>query len=102
PGARNIASPLSAAQRYGRLAEAFGEGGLLRLRIRRAETAIIADGSQIHRASLTRTRSPRGEKKPTPIGETWIGRHGKKYRWLLNGAKSAMPRPPLVSASSRP
>jgi len=80
PATRTIASLAFRRQRYGRLAEAFGEGGLLRLRIRRAETAIIADGSQIHCASLARTRSPRGEKKPTPIGETWIGRHGKKYR----------------------
>ena len=44
----------------------------------RAEAAIIAEGSQIQTDSLARTRSPRGEKKPTPMGETWMGRHGKK------------------------
>src|SRR5205085_10107910 len=31
-----------------------------------------------------------------------MGRHGKKYRWLLKGAKNAMPRPPFVMASRRP
>src|SRR2546427_3995295 len=35
-----------------------------RLRKMRAEAAIIADGTQIQRDSLARTRRPRGEKKP--------------------------------------
>ncbi len=68
----------------------------------RAIRAIMTDGSRIQRISLCRTARPRAEKNPTPIGETWIGRHGKKKRWLLNGAKNATPRPPLVSASSSP
>ncbi len=50
------------------------------LRNMRAETSIITDGSQIQRASLTGTLTPGAEKKPAPIGETWMGRHGKKYR----------------------
>jgi len=37
----------------------------------------------------------------TPMGETSMGRHGKKYRVLLNGANRATPRPPLVSISSQ-
>ena len=51
-------------------AEAFCEGGQVRQRSRRAEAAIMADGSQIHPASLARTRRPRDEKNPTPMGET--------------------------------
>src|SRR5207245_4599686 len=35
-------------------------------------------------------------------GETSIGLHGRKNRWLLNGLKKATPRPPLVAASSSP
>ena len=37
----------------------------------------------------------------TLIGETSIGRHGKKYLALLNGANRATPRPPFVSISSK-
>jgi len=37
----------------------------------------------------------------TLIGETSIGRHGKKYLAWLNGANRATPRPPLVSISSK-
>src|SRR6266700_2961001 len=53
--------------------------------------------------SLTTTAAPRPLKnRPTPIGETWIGRHGMKYREVSNGEKKATPKPPLVIASSTP
>src|SRR5204863_9914844 len=57
--------------------EADLEVGLQNLR---ADRAIIADGTQIQRASLASTLRPRDEKNPAPMGETWMGRHGKKYR----------------------
>ena len=36
------------------------------------------------------------------IGETCTGRQGKKERLVSNGAKKAIPNPPLVMASSTP
>jgi hypothetical protein len=60
-------------------------------------------GSQIHCTSLRKTRMPVAEKKALIlIGETRIGRQGKKYRLFSKGAKKATPRPPLVRASRRP
>jgi len=60
-----------------------------------------AAGSHTHLSSLRMICTPLVEKNlRTPIGETSIGRHGKKYRVLLKGAHSATPRPPLVSISS--
>src|SRR6185369_6995489 len=60
-------------------------------------------GIQIHTSSLRITAHPFAEKKRArPIGETWIGRKGKKIRRLSNGAKNATPRPPFVMASSVP
>jgi hypothetical protein len=35
-------------------------------------------------------------------GDTSSGLVGKKYRFSLNGAKKATPRPPFVRASSTP
>src|SRR5437762_13316238 len=53
--------------------------------------------------SLTITTAPRPLKNlPTPIGDTWIGLHGKKYRVVSNGEKKATPKPPLVTPSSAP
>src|SRR5205823_9601327 len=53
--------------------------------------------------SLNITAAPRPLKNgPTPIGETLMGRHGKKYRVVSNGEKNATPNPPLVIASSTP
>lgn len=37
-----------------------------------------------------------------PIGETFIGRNGKKIRSLLNGIRKPTPRPPVVIASRIP
>jgi len=36
------------------------------------------------------------------MGETLIGRKGAKYRFADEGQKKAIPRPPLVNASSMP
>jgi hypothetical protein len=36
------------------------------------------------------------------IGETWMGVHGRKYRFDEKGDKKATPRPPLVRASRKP
>jgi hypothetical protein len=61
---------------------------------------IIAAGKHTHKSSLQITSSPRALKNESPIGETLIGRNGKKQRVLSNGAKNAMPKPPSVIASS--
>src|SRR3954467_6833318 len=59
--------------------------------------------SHIHRNSLLNTACPRMEKNlPIPMGDTWIGRHPKKYRCVSNGEKNTTPSPPLVIASSTP
>src|SRR6266404_6149875 len=51
--------------------------------------------------SLAITAAPRPLKnRPKPIGDTWIGLHGRKYRVVSNGEKKATPKPPLVIASS--
>ena len=72
--------------------------------LRRVSNAIpnIAKlGIQIQSTSLPMTASPRPLKNPAPIGETSIGRHGKKNRSLLNGANKATPKPPFVNISSK-
>ena len=59
--------------------------------------------SQKSANSHRRTRNPRLVINPAEdIGETGIGRHGRKYRVSSNGAKKATPNPPLVIASNRP
>jgi len=61
-----------------------------------------AAGSHTHRSSLRMICAPLLEKnRRTLTGETSIGRHGKKYLTLLNGANRATPRPSLVSISSK-
>ena len=51
-----------------------------------------AEGSHTHLNSLRIISTPRLEKNlRTPIGDTSIGRHGKKYLTLLNGAHRATP-----------
>ena len=51
-----------------------------------------AEGSHTHLSSLRSISTPLLEKNlRTPIGDTSIGRHGKKYLALLNGAHRATP-----------
>src|SRR6187549_739104 len=64
-----------------------------------AVAKMTALGIQIQMNSLAITPIPRSLKKPKPIGDTSIGRHGKKNLSLLNGASNATPRPPLVNIS---
>ena len=53
---------------------------------------IPAEGSHTHLISLRIICPPLLEKNlRTPIGDTSIGRHGKKYLTLLNGAHRATP-----------
>jgi hypothetical protein len=60
-------------------------------------------GSQIHISSFLNTDQPLEVKKDLIlIGETWIGVHGRKYRFEEKGDKKATPRPPLVRASRKP
>ena len=48
------------------------------------------------------TVNPHSEKNAfTPIGDTWIGRKGRKSRSWSKGQYRATPRPPLVMASSK-
>jgi hypothetical protein len=47
------------------------------------------------------TCKPCSLKNLAPMGDTWIGRKGKKYRSALAGQKRATPFPPLVKASRR-
>ena len=51
-------------------------------------------------SSFNNTCTPLLPKKfSTPMGETLMGRHGKKYLELSQGEKKATPKPPLVMAS---
>ena len=60
-------------------------------------------GIQIHTISADKTAAPQPLKNdPIPIGETGIGRYGKKYLVLSNGANKAIPNPPFVNASNIP
>jgi len=69
----------------------------------RMTTHTTAAGIHTQRNSVTRICAIRDENKPcVPIGETPIGRQGKKYRCRSKGEKNATPRPPLVMASRTP
>lgn len=71
----------------------------LRLSHRAAANAKSQKSANSHRI----TRSPRAVINPAAdMGETGIGRQGRKYRVLSNGAKKATPSPPLVIASKSP
>jgi hypothetical protein len=77
-------------------------------RSRRCLTALPASqmavaGIQTTNSSLAMTARPPPEKnRRIEIGDTTMGRHGKKNRSAEKGAKKATPKPPLVSASRRP
>jgi len=80
-----------------------GEGVRNPRRKTSTDTASTPAGIQIQRSSLSSTAKPfTPKKRVSDIGETKIGRHGKKYRALSNGEKNATPRPPLVIVSKRP
>jgi hypothetical protein len=60
-------------------------------------------GAHTHFISFMRIASPRLVRNSLMLsGETASGLVGKKYRFSLNGAKKATPKPPSVSASSTP
>ena len=59
-------------------------------------------GVHTQRNSESNTSTPSQVMKSNPIGETWIGFHGKKKRAFDSGHKNAMPAPPLVHASIMP
>ena len=60
-------------------------------------------GIQIHTISAARTAAPQPLKnEPIPIGDTGMGRYGKKYLVLSKGANKAIPNPPFVNASNIP
>lgn len=60
----------------------------------------VTHGIPIHNASFFSTSSPLSEKNlAAPMGETAIGRHGKKYLVSSKGEKKATPSPPFVMAS---
>jgi hypothetical protein len=69
---------------------------------RRTTPAMMVAGSHTHKNSLQITSSPRALKNESPMGETLMGRNGKRYRVSSNGAKNATPRPPSVIASKAP
>jgi len=49
------------------------------------------------------TSLPQGLKNPAkPMGDTFKGLQGKKYRVVSKGEKKATPQPPLVRASRTP
>lgn len=73
--------------------------GALRLSQNAAAIAKSQNNANSHRM----TRNPRLVINPAAdIGETGIGRQGRKYRVLSRGAKKATPSPPFVIASNNP
>jgi hypothetical protein len=57
------------------------------------DIASRATGIQIHSSSLRNTSSPRSlKKRVAEIGETAMGRQGRKYLSLLNGEKKVTPQ----------
>ena len=74
-----------------------------RRRLITAAAAKVNSGNHTQRISDKMTVIPLGEKKrESPRGDTSIGCNGAKYRSLTKGHKKAIPRPPLVNASSMP
>src|SRR5262245_47422233 len=74
-----------------------------RAALRLSHSAAAIAKSQNSANSHRMTRNPRPVINPAAdIGETRIGRHGRKYRVLSKGAKKATPSPPLVIASNSP
>ena len=59
----------------------------------------INDGIHTQINSLTIVVAPAELKNASPMGEDTIGRHGRKRRAGLNGAKKATPKVPSTMAS---
>lgn len=60
-------------------------------------------GIPINMASLAKTLAPQALKNfAAPIGDTFMGCQGKKYRSAEKGMKNPTPKPPDVQASSTP
>ena len=60
---------------------------------------IAIDGIQTQTNSFMIVAAPAELKNAMPIGDDTIGRHGKKNRVAMNGAKKATPRVPSTMAS---
>src|SRR5215813_3767895 len=76
---------------------------IARVTLRLSHKAAAIAKSQKRTNSRWMTRNPRVVINPAAdIGETGIGRHGRKYRVLSKGAKNATPIPPFVIASKSP
>ena len=60
----------------------------------------ISDGTHTHTISFKSVAAPAELKKASPIGDDAIGRHGRKNRPGLNGAKKATPNVPSTIASN--
>ena len=59
-----------------------------------AVTARMTAGIQIHKNSLHSTANARAVKNlDSPIGDTGMGRQGRKYRVLVKGEKRPRPGP---------
>jgi hypothetical protein len=59
----------------------------------------ISDGVQTQMNSFMIVAAPAGLKNASPIGDDAIGRHGKKKRVGVKGARKATPRVPSTIAS---
>ena len=60
----------------------------------------MIDGTHTHISSFNNVAAPAELKNANPIGDDTIGRHGRKKRPALNGAKNATPNVPSTIASS--
>src|SRR5947207_9860988 len=72
---------------------------LRRGRANNPSIAIAANGSHTHNSSDRRTAPAFAAKFVAPIGETRMGRQGRKYRFGEKGMKKPTPLPPFVMAS---
>jgi len=61
----------------------------------------IIEGIHTQTSSFRIVVAPAELKKANPIGDETIGRHGRKNRVALNGAKKATPNVPSTVASKQ-
>src|SRR5437762_14201251 len=74
----------------------------MRRRLIAPKTPTTANGNHTQQSSETSTGPAFAAKSSAPIGDTRIGRNGKKKRRFENGMKKPTPLPPLVIASRTP